>query len=126
MGDFEIFGMPVSIGTMVYQAILFTILIFILKKKFLGKLVEALERRRETIGNELQLAETYKQDAENNMIRQREMTEKATREAREIIEKGRQEAAQIVKDARKDALMIRTQAYDDGRPKNVRGVRGAS
>lgn len=126
MGDFEIFGMPVSIGTMIYQAILFTILIFILKRKLLGKLVEAMENRRETIGNELKLADTYKQDAEDNMNQQREITAKATREAREIIAKGRQEASLIVKEARKEALMIRTQAYDDGRPKNVRGVRGAS
>lgn len=126
MGDFEIFGMPVSLGTMIYQAILFTILILILKRKLLGKVVEAMENRRETIENELKLAETFKQDAEANMIKQRELAEAASDEARKIIAKGRAEAANIVKEARKEALMIRTQAYDDGRSKKIRGVRGVS
>ncbi|WP_318505672.1 ATP synthase F0 subunit B [Bacillus sp. T3] len=121
MGDFEIFGMPVSLGTMIYQAILFTILIFILKRKMLGKVVEAMENRRDTIENELKLAESFKREAESNMIKQRELTEEATIEGRKIIAKARAEAGNIVKEARKEALMIRTQAYDDGRPKKVRG-----
>ena len=126
MGDIEIFGMPVSLGTMIYQAILFTVLIFILKRKLLVKLVNAMENRRETIENELKLTDSYKEDAENNMLKQRQMTENATREAKEIISKGRQEAAAIVKEARKDALLIRTQAYEDARAKKGQGVRGAS
>lgn len=126
MGDIEIFGMPVSLGTMIYQAILFTVLIFILKRKLLVKLVNAMENRRETIENELKLTDSYKEDAENNMLQQRQMTENATREAKEIISKGRQEAAAIVKEARKDALLIRTQAYEDARAKKGQGVRGAS
>ena len=126
MGDFEIFGMPVSLGTMIYQAILFTILIFILKRKMLGKVVEAMENRRDTIENELKLAESFKHEAETNMIKQRELTEEATNEGRKIIAKARAEAGNIVKEARKEALLIRTQAYDDGRPKKVRGVRGVS
>lgn len=126
MGDIEILGMPISLGTMIYQAILFTVLIFILKNKFMGKIVEAMENRRESIENELKLAETYKQDAESNMMKQREITEEALRQAKEIIAKGRQEASNVVKEARKDALLIRTQAHEDGRAKKVQGVRGAS
>ncbi len=126
MGDIEILGMPVSLGTMIYQAILFTVLIFILKNKFMGKIVEAMENRRESIENELKLAETYKQDAESNMMKQREITEEALRQAKEIIAKGRQEASNVVKEARKDALLIRTQAHEDSRAKKVQGVRGAS
>lgn len=126
MGDIEILGMPISLGTMIYQAILFTVLIFILKNKFMGKIVEAMENRRESIENELKLAETYKQDAESNMMKQREITEEALRQAKEIIAKGRQEASNVVKEARKDALLIRTQAHEDSRAKKVQGVRGAS
>lgn len=126
MGDFEIFGMPVSLGTMIYQAVLFTVLIFILKRKLLGKIVEAMENRRESIENELKLAETFKLDAEANMMKQRELTEVASQEARKVISQARAEASNILKEARKEALMVRTQAFDDGRPKKVRGVRGAS
>lgn len=126
MGDIEILGMPISLGTMIYQAILFTVLIFILKNKFMGKIVEAMENRRESIENELKLAETYKLDAESNMMKQREITEEALRQAKEIIAKGRQEASNVVKEARKDALLIRTQAHEDSRAKKAQGVRGAS
>lgn len=126
MGDIEILGMPISLGTMIYQAIIFTVLIFLLKNKFMGKIVEAMENRRESIENELKLAETYKLDAENNMMKQREITEEALKQAKEIIAKGRQEASNVVKEARKDALLIRTQAHEESRAKKVQGVRGAS
>jgi F-type H+-transporting ATPase subunit b len=122
MGDIEIFGMPISLGTMIYQAILFTILIFILKRKLLGKVLEALENRRDSIENKLKLAETCKQEAENLLMEQREMTQKATQEAKEIILQARQEASAIVKAARKDALVIRSQAYQDMRRMKERGA----
>lgn len=127
MGDFEIFGMPVSLGTMIYQAVLFTVLIVILKNKLLNKAVEAMEKRRDTIDNELKLAESYRLEAEANMMKQRELTEQATHQAQKTIAAGRAEASNIVKEARKEALMIRTQAYNDGQPKKkkVQGVRGA-
>jgi F0F1-type ATP synthase membrane subunit b/b' len=126
MGDFEIFGLPVSLGTMIYQAVMFTILIFILKRKLLRKVVDALENRRKSIEEELQLAEKYRQDAESNMIKQREITEQAEQEAKKLIAKARQEAASIVKEAKKEALLIRTQAYNDTKPKKPHEVRGAS
>ncbi|WP_342429413.1 ATP synthase F0 subunit B [Neobacillus sp. FSL H8-0543] len=122
MGDIEIFGIPISLGTMVYQAILFTALIFILKRKLLGKLLEAMENRRESIDNKLKLADTYKKEAESLLFKQREMTDKATREAREIIAQSRLEASLIVKEARKDALVIRSQAYQDMKRMKERGA----
>jgi F-type H+-transporting ATPase subunit b len=111
MGDIAIFGIPVSLGTMIYQAVLFTVLIFILKRKLLGKVVNALESRRNSIESQLKLAESLKTEAENLLIRQRETSEMANLEAREIIAKAREEASSILKTARKEAFMIRTEAY---------------
>jgi F-type H+-transporting ATPase subunit b len=113
MGEFEIFGMPVSLGTMIFQAVIFTALIWILKKKFLGKLVDAMENRRESIDNQLNLAETYKREAEEELLKQREMTEKASQEAKQIIAKAREEANIILKAARKESFTIRTEAYEN-------------
>lgn len=124
MGEFEIFGMPVSLGTMIFQAIIFTALIWILKQKFLSKLVGAMESRRESIDNQLNLAETYKHEAEAELLKQREMTEKATQDAKQIIAKAREEANIIVKAARKEAFTIRTEAYENER-RALKG-RGAS
>ncbi len=122
MGDIVIFGIPISLGTMIYQAILFTVLIFILKKKLLGKVLEALENRRDSIDNKLKLADTHKREAEGLLFEQRELTSKATREAKEIILQARQEASSIVKAARKDALVIRSQAYQESRKIKERGA----
>ena len=124
MGEFEIFGMPVSLGTMIYQAVIFTALIWILKKKFLGKLVDEMENRRESIDIQLNLAETYKREAEEELLKQREMTEKTTQEAKQIIAKAREEANIILKAARKEAFTIRTEAYENER-RAMKG-RGAS
>ncbi len=124
MGDIEIFGIPISLGTMIYQAVLFTALIFILKNKFLGKVVEAMENRRNSIDNQLKLADAYKHEAEEELMKQREMTEKAKREMKDMIAKARDEASTIVKDARKDALIIRTEAYE--RERKAMKERGAS
>lgn len=74
MGDISIFGIPISLGTMIYQAVIFTILIYILKNKYLSKLLDALEKRRETIQNKLMLAESYKKEAEEELRKQRELT----------------------------------------------------
>jgi F0F1-type ATP synthase membrane subunit b/b' len=112
MGDIEIFGLPISLGTMIYQAVIFTALIFILKNKYLNKLVDVMEKRRNSIDNQLKLAAEQKKEAEDELLKQREMTEKATKEAKEIISKARDEASAIVKAARKEAFMIRTEAYE--------------
>jgi F-type H+-transporting ATPase subunit b len=122
MGDIVIFGMPISLGTMIYQAFLFTVLIFILKRKLLGKVLAAMENRRESIDSRLTLAEKYKREAEELLMNQREMTDKATREAKQLIADSRQEADLIVKAARKDALVIRSQAYQEMKRLKERGA----
>jgi len=124
MGEFEIFGMKVSLGTMIYQATLFTILIFILKKKFLEKLVTAMENRRESIENQLKLVEELKKEAESEIMKQREISKKSNYEAKILISKAQDEAVQIIKTARNEAYMIRREAY--GKKVQETKQRGAS
>jgi F-type H+-transporting ATPase subunit b len=122
MGDIEIFGIPISIGTMIYQAILFTVLIFILKNKLLGKLVDAMENRRESIDNQLKLADTYKKEAEDLLIKQREDSLRALHESRDLLANAHEEASEIIMEARKDAHTTRTQAFEERRARKERGA----
>jgi F-type H+-transporting ATPase subunit b len=111
MGDFEVFGLPVSLGTMIYQAILFTVLVFVLKRFFLKKIVNVMENRRKAIEVQLKLAESYKVEAERKLLEQQVLLEQAEREAKHLVSKSRQEAAQIVKAAKKEAMIIRSETY---------------
>jgi F-type H+-transporting ATPase subunit b len=122
MGDIEIFGIPISIGTMIYQAILFTVLIFILKNKLLGKLVDAMENRRESIDNQIKLAGTYKKEAEDLLIKQREDSLKALHASRDLLANAHEEASEIIMEARKDAQTTRTQAFEERRARKERGA----
>lgn len=124
MGDIKILGIPISLGTMIFQAVIFTILIYILKSKYLSKLLIALEKRRDSIANKLMLAESYKKEAEEELLKQREITKTAVHESKRIISNAHDEAADILKDARKDALKIRTEAFE--RARRINKERGAS
>lgn len=111
MGDFQVFGLPVSLGTMMYQAILFTILVFVLKRFFLKKIVNVMENRRKAIEEQLILAESYKAEAERKLCEQQELLEQAEHEAKHLVTNSRQEASQIVKAAKKEAMFIRSESY---------------
>jgi F-type H+-transporting ATPase subunit b len=67
LGDLTLFGLPISLGTMLYQAVIFTVLVFILKKFVFKKLVDILEKRKQHIDDQLQLTEQYKLGAARNL-----------------------------------------------------------
>jgi F-type H+-transporting ATPase subunit b len=124
VGDIKILGISISLGTMIFQAVIFTILIYVLKNKYLSKLLDALEKRRDSIANKLMLAESYKKEAEEELLKQRELTKNAVRDSKRIITNARDEAAIILRDARRDALKIRTEAFE--RARRIEKERGAS
>lgn len=113
MGDFEIFGIPVSLGTMIYQAFLFTVLVFTLKKFFFAKVVTAMERRQHTIDNQLHLAEKNLLDSKRILLEQETAAAKARLEARQLMLQTQQQAEAILHDARKEAMKIRSEARED-------------
>ena len=121
MGDFEVFGLPVSLGTMIYQAILFTVLVYILKRFFLKKIVNVMEKRRNSIAEQLQSAAAYKLEAEKKLLEQKELLNLAEHEAKLLVSKSRQEAAQILKAAKKEAMVIRSEAFTN-KERKERGI----
>lgn len=113
MGDFTIFGLPVSLGTMIYQASIFTVLVLLLKKFVFKKLVNIMESRKQYIASQLQLSEKYKSDAEEMLALQNQELHEARKQAIEILKHSEIEADLIIKDAKEEARMILQEARDE-------------
>ena len=113
MGDITLFGLPISIGTMVYQALIFTVLVFILKKLVFKKLVAVLDSRKQHIENQLQLTEQYKREAEKNLEHSVEVLNQARRDAREIMKHSENEAKLMITDAKLEAKEILKEVKED-------------
>ncbi|WP_342430136.1 ATP synthase F0 subunit B [Neobacillus sp. FSL H8-0543] len=113
MGDITIFGLPVSLGTMIYQAIIFTVLVFILKKLVFKKIVSVMESRKSHIENQLQLTEQYKIEAEKNLESSTEILTQARKDAREIMKYSEKEANLMISAAKAEAREILQTAKDE-------------
>jgi F-type H+-transporting ATPase subunit b len=113
LGDITLFGLPISLGTMIYQALIFTVLVFILKKLVFKKLVGVLDSRKKHIENQLQLTEHYKQEAEKNLKLSAEVLNQARKDAREIMKHSEYEAKLIISDAKIQAKEILKEAKEE-------------
>lgn len=113
MGDLTIFKIPISLGTMIYQAFLFTVLFVLLRKFVVKKLVNVLVARKQTIENQLATAKKHQMEGESFATEQKQLLEQAKIEARELIRKGQKEAQNIINMAKEEAGMIRAQAYNE-------------
>lgn len=113
MGDFYVFGLPVALGTMIYQAAIFTVLVFLLKKFVLKKVVNVMETRKQYIEKQLKLSEKYKLEAEKVLEDQNEMLRQARKDAREMLKHSEIEAKLIIKDAKAEAKLIIKEAKED-------------
>lgn len=113
MGDITLFGLPISLGTMIYQASIFTILVLILKKFVLKKLVHILDKRKERIEDQLKLTEKCKFDAKVNLEASEAILKQAKIEAREIIQHSERQAKLIIQDAKEEAKEIKNGAKEE-------------
>jgi len=113
LGDLTLFGLPISLGTMLYQAIIFTVLVFILKKFVFKKFVNILEKRKVNIENQLQLTEQYKLDAARNLENSKEIMKQARFDAREMMKHSENEARLIINDAKEKAKHIIKEANEE-------------
>jgi F-type H+-transporting ATPase subunit b len=123
LGDLTLFGIPISLGTMIYQAFIFTVLTFLLKKYVLAKLVNVIETRKLHIEKQLQIAEMNKQEAAQNLESSNDTLKQARKSAREImnhseteadliIHDAKVEARKILKEAKEEALFVRSHSFD--------------
>ncbi|WP_462408873.1 ATP synthase F0 subunit B [Neobacillus sp. Marseille-QA0830] len=116
MGDVTIFGLPISIGTMIYQAGLFTILVFGLKKFVFKKMIEVLDRRRQHIENQLQLTEQFKLEAEKNLMASENILKQARIDAKEMRKYSENEAKLIIQSAKEEAKQIKRESTEGDYP----------
>ena len=115
MGDFEVFGIPVSLGTMIYQALIFTVLVILIKKFVMGRLLGVMEKRKAYIGQQLSLAEQYKKEAEQKLLEQERLVVLAQEEARIIRSRSEEEARTAFEQSAAEAREIINNAKDDAR-----------
>ncbi|MEH7356733.1 ATP synthase F0 subunit B [Neobacillus drentensis] len=113
MGDFTLFGLPISLGTMIYQAIIFTVLVFILKRLVFKRLVDILEKRKTHIEDQLKLTEKYKFDTKINFEASEDILKQAKIEAREIIKRSEKEGKLMIQNAKEGAKQIQKEAKEE-------------
>jgi F-type H+-transporting ATPase subunit b len=103
--------------TFVIQLIAFAFLYWFLSKKAFGPLMGIMEKRRQTIQEQLDSASTNRQDAERLIEEQKQALQQARKEAYDIIEQARltgsRQADEIVEAARNESGRLKDEAIRD-------------
>lgn len=101
-------------GTMLFQLIVFLILIFLVMKFALNPAMSVMEKRRQQIANEIETAERNRREAEALLAEQRRLLDEARLEAKAIIDRmtkqANDEAARIVAEAKATADRMKAEA----------------
>lgn len=118
-----LFGLPISLGTMIYQAFIFTVLTFLLKRYVYQKLVNIMETRKLHIEKQLQIAEKANFEAKQKLEETNVTLKQARQTAKEILEhsesegehilhEAKVEAKRILKEAKEESIFLRSRSYD--------------
>ncbi|MDQ3985555.1 MAG: F0F1 ATP synthase subunit B [Actinomycetota bacterium] len=101
---------------LIWGAITFAIVLFVLWKVAFPKLREAVEAREKKIAGDLEEAESAKKEAKDQLEEYKQQLAEARSEANRIIEEARQQAEQVRKDitdrAEKEAEQIVSRAQE--------------
>lgn len=103
--------------SLVFAAVGFLILYWLLNKYAFGPLFGVMEKRREMVLGELEQAEQNRKDSEKLLAEQRAAIEEARKEAYEIIEQARvtsvKQAEEIVRVAKDESTRLKEDALKD-------------
>ncbi len=98
-------------GLLIWTAISFGVFLLLMWKVALGPLLNILDRRRETIEENLKKAEEAREEAEKLFAEYQRKLEEAKREAQAIIQEGRELGeklkTEIVEEAKREAEAIK-------------------
>lgn len=101
-------------GSLLFQAIVFLLLLLAVRKFAMGPIVAVMEKRRQHIENEITTAERSRKEAEALLAEQRRVLDEARLEAKSIIDRATKqasdEAAKIVADAQAAAERLKADA----------------
>src|SRR5688572_6622467 len=105
-----------AIDELIWGAVAFALVLFVLNKFAFPKLREAVEAREKQIQGDLEAAERAKNEAEQEKKQYQQQIADARGEANRIVEEARQQAEQVRKDiiakAEKDAEQITSRAQE--------------
>jgi len=101
-------------GTLLFQLLVFLILLAIVRKFAMGPAIAVMEKRRQHIEKEITTAERNRQEAEALLAEQRRVLDEARLETKAIIERATKqataEANRIVEEAKQSAETLKAQA----------------
>lgn len=107
----------ISGGTIIYQLLMFIILLALLRKFAWQPLMNIMKQREEHIANEIDQAEKCRQEAEKLLAEQRELMKQSRQEAQALIENARkfaeEQKEQIVASARAEAERVKETAKQE-------------
>ncbi|KYD26080.1 ATP synthase subunit b [Geobacillus icigianus] len=107
----------ISGGTIIYQLLMFIILLALLRKFAWQPLMNIMKQREEHIANEIDQAEKHRQEAEKLLEEQRELMKQSRQEAQALIENARklaeEQKEQIVASARAEAERVKEAAKQE-------------
>lgn len=101
-------------GTLLFQVIVFILLLIVVSKYATGPIANVLEKRRQHVANEISTAERSRQEAEALLAEQRRLLDEARAESKAIIDRATKqasdEAAKIVAEAQAAAERMKASA----------------
>lgn len=104
----------INSGDIIYQLLMFIILLALLRKFAWQPLMNIMKQREEHIANEIDQAEKHRQEAEKLLQEQRELMKQSRQEAQELIENARklaeEQKEQIIASARMEAERLKEAA----------------
>ncbi|MBO8175975.1 F0F1 ATP synthase subunit B [Aeribacillus pallidus] len=104
----------VNTGDIVFQLLMFIILLALLKKFAWGPLMGIMKQREEHIASQIDAAENSRKEAEKALQEQRELLKQARQEAQSLIEnakkQGDQQREEIIAQAREEAERMKEAA----------------
>jgi F-type H+-transporting ATPase subunit b len=104
-------------STFIIQLVAFALLFWFLQKKAFGPLMGIMEKRRQTVQEQLDSAQLNRVDAERLIEEQKQALQQARKEAHDIIEQakitGSKQADEIVLAARSESGRLKDEAVRD-------------
>lgn len=107
-------GIAFNGGDILFQLLMFLILLALLKKFAFGPLLSMMQTRADHIANEIETAEKNRKEAQSLLEEQRENLKKSRQEAQELIENakklGEEQKNEIISAARAEADRLKEAA----------------
>lgn len=104
-------------GTLIFQIIIFLVLLALVRKFALGPALGVMEKRRQHIEAEISGAEQSRQEAEKLLAEQRRLLDEARQESKAILDRAAKqasdEATRIVAEAKTSAERLKADASAD-------------